>query len=73
MCGRSGRWGDTTVGAEPTYMYYIYDWWRCANHEAEAPQWYAISGIYEPLFYAAYLHSDSVARSYSEAGPRPDI
>jgi hypothetical protein len=54
-------------------MYYIYDWWRCANHEAEAPQWYAISGIYEPLFYAAYLHSDSVARSYSEAGPRPDI
>ena len=34
--------GDTIVGAEPTYMYYVYDWWRCASHDAEAPQWYAI-------------------------------
>ena len=35
--------GDTIVGADSTYMYYIYDWWRCANHDQDAPQWYTIS------------------------------
>ncbi|MBQ6070114.1 MAG: T9SS type A sorting domain-containing protein [Bacteroidales bacterium] len=32
--------GDTIIGADSTYMYYIYDWWRCANHVSESPQWY---------------------------------
>ncbi|MBO4599518.1 MAG: T9SS type A sorting domain-containing protein, partial [Bacteroidales bacterium] len=30
---------DTLWGTDSTYMYYLYDWWRTANHEPEAPHW----------------------------------
>ena len=63
--------GDTIIGMEPTYMYYIYDWWRCANHDPESPQWYASSGVRDVLFHAAYYNNSSVRACYS--GPRPDI
>ena len=57
--------GDTIVGMEPTYMYYIYDWWRCANHDPEAPQWYALSGISDYQFRIAYWDSASVREYYT--------
>ena len=57
--------GDTIVGMEPTYMYYIYDWWRCANHDLEAPQWYALSGISDMQFKMAYWDSASVRTYYT--------
>ena len=63
--------GDTIIGADSTYMYYIYDWWRCANHILEAPQWYTLSGIEELLFQLAYSNNDSVRSCYT--GPRPDM
>ena len=44
--------GDTIVGADSTYMYYIYDWWRCANHDPSAPQWYSTQT--DDLFCSAY-------------------
>ena len=59
--------GDTIVGAEPTYMYYVYDWWRCASHEAEAPQWYAIRQ--DGLFGYAYQNSTAVYDSYNATHP----
>ena len=60
--------GDTIVGAEPTYMYYIYDWWRCANHDPVAPQWYTIT-TREP-FFTALENNLQVQGCYS--GPPPD-
>ena len=60
--------GDTIIGADSTYMYYIYDWWRCANHEAEAPRWYTVtSGL---LFGWAYKNNSIVRGAYS--GPLGD-
>ena len=59
--------GDTIIGAEPTYMYGIYDWWRCANHDPEAPQWYTDTS--DPLFNALYASAlDTLMHYYS--GPR---
>ena len=57
--------GDTIIGMEPTYLYYIYDWWRCANHDPEAPQWYTLSGIADLLFRLAYWDNASVRECYS--------
>ncbi len=61
--------GDTIIGAEPTYMYGIYDWWRCANHDPEAPQWYTDTSdpLFTCMFGAAF---DTLMRYYS--GPRWD-
>ena len=45
--------GDTIIGTEPTYMYYVYDWWRCANHDPEAPLWF--THTHDPLFNTMYF------------------
>ena len=59
--------GDTIVGAEPTYMYYVYDWWRCASHEAEAPQWRSIT--LDILFGKAWIENSAVRDSYDATHP----
>ena len=61
--------GDTIVGAEPTYMYYVYDWWRCASHEAEAPQWYTMTTC--TPFGAAMWLNNQMRQCYS--GPSGGI
>ena len=55
--------GDTVIGAEPTYMYDIYDWWRCANHDPEAPQWYTTTTKF--LFIHAVRMSADVRASFT--------
>ena len=59
--------GDTIVGADSTYMYYIYDWWRCANHDPDAPQWYTITTSVPFLW--TLEHSLQVQECYSGGAP----
>lgn len=63
--------GDTIIGAEPTYMYYIYDWWRCANHDPEVPQWYTTTSKF--LFWNVYGLSSDVRACYTGPGDNWDL
>ena len=65
--------GDTIVGMEPTYMYHIYDWWRCANHDPEAPQWFSMTG--DAVFALAFSWANQEAHGShipNYNGPHPD-
>ena len=53
--------GDTIVGDDPTYMYYVYDWWP--NRQ----QWRSITPDF--LFRHAYLENSAVRDSYNATHP----
>ncbi|MBO4599353.1 MAG: hypothetical protein J5641_01310, partial [Bacteroidales bacterium] len=44
---------DTLWGTDSTYMYYLYDWWQCANGNPEAVPWGTFRMDY--IFYHFYM------------------